>query len=115
MRQGLPVKLNMRLWAALSVMLILANSASVAMNLSGSTGRTILADMQNSSNKTVIPNNSSNFWSWGTIPEGHAVKNGSLIEKPLNIILNSGEDSGTMETPAQAMGLSDSIVNGAVR
>lgn len=105
----------MRPWTVLLAILLLANSASVAMNLSGSNGRTIMADLQNSSNKTVIPNNSSDFWSWGTVPEGHAVKNGSLLEKPRNIVLNSGEDSGTMETPAQAMGFSDFIVNGAIQ
>jgi len=94
-------------------MFILAASAS-AVSLSGSNGKTILADLQNTSNQTVIPNNSSDFWSWGTVPEGHAVQNGTLVEKPLNVVLNAGEDSGIMETPAQALGLSDLIVNGVI-
>ncbi len=102
----------MRPLVILLAMFILATSTSAALNLSGSNGKTILADLQNTSNKTPIPNNSSGFWSWGTVPEGHAVQNGSIVDKPLNIVLNTGEDSGAMETPAQAMGLSDSIVNG---
>ncbi|MGA9099789.1 MAG: hypothetical protein WB392_12760 [Methanotrichaceae archaeon] len=96
----------------LLAMFILAASASAAVSLSGSNGKTILANLQNTSNKTAIPNNSSDFWSWGTVPEGHAVQNGSLIEKPPNVVLNAGEDSGIMETPAQALGFNDSIVNG---
>ena len=96
----------------LLVVFILATSISAALNLSGSNGKTILSELQNASNKTPVPNNSSDFWSWGTVPEGHAVQNGSLVDKPLNIVLNAGEDSGSMDTPAQALGWSDSIVNG---
>lgn len=96
----------------LLTMFILASSASAAVSVSGSNGKTILADLQNASNKTAITNNPSDFWSWGTVPEGHVVRNGSIVDKPLNIVLNAGEDNGSMETPAQAFGLSDIIVNG---
>lgn len=102
----------MRLWIVLLVMLVFVISASAYMSLSGSNGKSILANLQNTSNKTPVPYNSSDFWSWGTVPEGHAVQNGSIVEKPFNTVLNAGEDKGSMETPAQAMGWNDTIVNG---
>jgi hypothetical protein len=40
------------------------------------------------------------------------VQNGSLIET--YAVLNASEDNGIMETPAQAMGLNNTIVEGVI-
>jgi hypothetical protein len=106
-----PVRSIIRPLVVLLAMFILAASSSAAVDLSGPNGRTILQNLQNVSNKTTAPNNVTNFWSWGFVPKGHAIKNGTLVDSPY-IVLNPGEDSGVMETPAQAMGLNDTVING---
>lgn len=103
-----PVGLVIRLWVALLAMFILASYAS-ALDLSGAGGKAVLANLNNTHSTTIKP---SDLWTWGTVPLAHSGDNGSLVDS--FVIMNPGEDNGTMLTPSQEKGLNEAVETGEI-
>lgn len=94
-------------WMILAVFILVASTS--AMDLTGSSGKAILANLNNTHSTAIKP---STLWTWGTVPLAHSVDNGSLVDS--FDIMNPGEDNGSMPTPSDETGLNEAVESGEI-
>jgi hypothetical protein len=97
---------NRNLMVALGLTILIAVLTCNAIDLSGSSGRTILSNItKNASNSTNLTSNStyastgklSDLWRWGSLPAGYRMMDNQIIA---GSSLESNNES-VMETPSQ--------------
>lgn len=92
--EGLIMKL---LLAAAVLVFLMVMGAAASIQLEGPAGLAILESLNNSSN-TNTSAAPPDLWSWGAVPLGRILRNGTLVEG-----VNVTDKESVMETPTQAM------------